>query len=102
MHVYCIPIYILYKPGLLGALVFIVCITITSAIDLLYIYMIYMALFSQFIYKTTIAYCYCCCKITSVVSDSVDPIDGSPPDSPVPGILQARTLAWVAISFSSA
>ena len=46
---------------------------ITSAIDLLYIYMIYMALFSQFIYKTTIAYCYCCCKITSVVSDSVRP-----------------------------
>ena len=31
-----------------------------------------------------------------------DPIDGSPPGSPVPGILQARTLAWVAISFSSA
>ena len=27
-----------------------------------------------------------------------DPIDGSPPDSPVPGILQARTLEWVAIS----
>ena len=27
-----------------------------------------------------------------------DPIDGSPPGSPVPGILQARTLAWVAIS----
>ena len=31
-----------------------------------------------------------------------DPRDGSPPDSPVPGILQARTLEWVAISFSSA
>ena len=31
-----------------------------------------------------------------------DPIDGSPPDSPVPGILQARTLEWVAISFSNA
>ena len=30
-----------------------------------------------------------------------DPIDGSPPGSPVPGILQARTLEWVAISFSS-
>ena len=29
-------------------------------------------------------------------------IDGSPPGSPVPGILQARTLEWVAISFSSA
>ena len=31
-----------------------------------------------------------------------DPIDGRPPGSPVPGILQARTLEWVAISFSSA
>ena len=29
-----------------------------------------------------------------------DPIDGSPPGSPVPGMLQARTLEWVAISFS--
>ena len=31
-----------------------------------------------------------------------NPIDGSPPCSPVPGILQARTLDWVAISFSNA
>ena len=31
-----------------------------------------------------------------------DPIDGSPPGSPVPGILQARTLEWVAISFCNA
>ena len=30
-----------------------------------------------------------------------NPTDGSPPGSPVPGILQARTLGWVAISFSS-
>ena len=31
-----------------------------------------------------------------------DPIDGSPPGSPIPGILQARTLEWVAFSFSNA
>ena len=31
-----------------------------------------------------------------------NPIDGSPSGSPVPGILQARTLEWVAISFSNA
>ena len=31
-----------------------------------------------------------------------DPIDGNPPGSTVPGILQARTLEWVAISFSNA
>ena len=31
-----------------------------------------------------------------------DPVEGSPPGSPVPGILQARTLEWVAIAFSNA
>ena len=31
-----------------------------------------------------------------------NPIDGSPPGSPIPGILQARTLEWVAVSFSNA
>ena len=31
-----------------------------------------------------------------------DPTDGSPPGCPIPGILQARTLEWVAISFSNA
>ena len=31
-----------------------------------------------------------------------DPIDSSPPGSPVPGILQARILEWIAISFSNA
>ena len=31
-----------------------------------------------------------------------DPIDGSPPGSPILGILQARTLEWVAVSFSNA
>ena len=31
-----------------------------------------------------------------------NPIDGSPPGSPIPGVLQARTLEWAAISFSSA
>ena len=30
-----------------------------------------------------------------------DPTDGSPPGSPLPGILQARTLEWVAVSFSN-
>ena len=38
-------------------------------------------------------------EIQSVLCDA---IDGSPPGSPVPGILQARTLEWVAISFSNA
>ena len=60
----------------------------------------------------------CCETIAAISSDSstaaaaakllqscptlCDPIDSSPPGSPVPGILQARTLEWVAVSFSNA
>ena len=47
-----------------------------------------------------------CCAATDKLLQSCltlrDPIDSSPPGSPVPGILQARTLEWVAISFSNA
>ena len=41
-------------------------------------------------------------KLLQLYPTLCDPIDGSPPGSPVPGILQARTLEWVAISFSNA
>ena len=41
-------------------------------------------------------------KSLQLCSTLCDPIDGSPPGSPVLGILQARTLEWVAISFSNA
>ena len=41
-------------------------------------------------------------KLLQLCPTLCDPIDGSPPGCPVPGILQARTLEWVAISFSSA
>ena len=41
-------------------------------------------------------------KLLQSCPNLCDPIDGSPPGSPVPGILQARTLEWVAISFSNA
>ena len=47
-----------------------------------------------------------CCAATAkslqLCPTLCDPIDGSPPGSPVPGILQARTLEWIAISFSNA
>ena len=46
--------------------------------------------------------CCCCCYVASVVFDSVWPHWRQPTSSPVPGILQARTLEWVAISFSNA
>ena len=41
-------------------------------------------------------------KLLQLCPTLCNPIDGSPPGSPVPGILQARTLGWVAISFSNA
>ena len=40
-------------------------------------------------------------KLLQLCPTVCDPIDGSPPGSPIPGILQARTLEWVAISFSN-
>ena len=48
---------------------------------------------------------FCCepsaaAKLLQSFQTLCDPIDSSPPDSPVPGILQARTLEWVAIAFS--
>ena len=46
-----------------------------------------------------LTFSYVCAQSCPTVCD---PIDDSPPGSPVPGILQARTLEWVAISFSNA
>ena len=46
--------------------------------------------------------CYYAAKSLQSCPTLCDPIDGSPPGSPVPGILQARTLEWVAIAFSNA
>ena len=49
-----------------------------------------------FVYAATAA------KLLQSCLTLCNPIDGSPPGSPIPGILQARTLEWVAISFSNA
>ena len=46
--------------------------------------------------------CYAAAKLLQSCPTLCDPIDGSPPGSPIPGILQARTLEWVAIFFSNA
>ena len=43
---------------------------------------------------------YATAKLLQSCLTLCDPIDGSPPGSPVPGILQARTLEWGAIAFS--
>ena len=50
----------------------------------------------------TIAAAAAAAKLLQSCPTLCDPKDGSPPGAPVPGILQARTLEWVAISFSSA
>ena len=44
--------------------------------------------------------CICLSEVTQLCPTLYDPIDGSPPGSLVPGILQARILEWIAISFS--
>ena len=46
--------------------------------------------------------CCCCRQVAHPCPTLCDPAGGSPPGSPVPGILQASTLEWVAISFSNA
>ena len=54
-------------------------------------------------YVYTCAYVYAAAaKLLQSCLTLCDPVDSSPPGSPVPGILQARTLEWVAISFSNA
>ena len=45
---------------------------------------------------------FCAAKPLQLRPTLCDPVDSSPPGSPVPGILQERTLEWVAISFSNA
>ena len=47
-------------------------------------------------------FAYATAKLLQSCPTLCDPIDGSPPGSPIPGILQARILEWVAISFSNA
>ena len=49
-----------------------------------------------------ITYAAAAAKSLQLCPTLCDPIDGSPPGSPVPGSLQARILEWVAISFSNA
>ena len=51
--------------------------------------------------KSLLVHCCCCCCVASVVSDSVRPHRRQPTRLPVPGILQARTLEWVASSLST-
>ena len=63
--------------------------------------------FYAFLFQETFACMHAVCAAAAVKSlqscpTLCDPLDSSPPGSPVPGILQARTLEWVAMSFSNA
>ena len=60
------------------------------------------ALFSHVSFQTTLYPSFVAAESLQSCLTLCDPIDGSPPGSAVPGILQARTLEWVAISFSNA
>ena len=56
----------------------------------------------QILYQLSYAAAAAAAKSLQSCLTLCDPIDGSPPGSPVPGILQARTVEWVAISLSNA
>ena len=62
----------------------------------------YVQLFSYYCMSLIKMYTAAAAKSLQSCPTPCDPIDGSAPGSPVPGILQARTLEWVAISFSNA
>ena len=65
--------------------------TLIIVMYVIYVYTIYM-------YAAAVA----AAKLLQSCPTLCNPIDGSPPGSPIPGILHARTLEWVAISFSNA
>ena len=61
-----------------------------------------MTIIPKAIYRFSAAAAAAAAKSLQSCLTLCDPRDGSPPGFPVPGILQARTLEWVAISFSNA
>ena len=81
-------------------------LTLVQSTDLIQISLLWHSLICVPFYGS-IHFCYTCAAAAAAKSlqscpTLCDPIDGSPPGSPVPRILQARTLEWVAISFSNA
>ena len=67
----------------------------STVLSMLYVYVLSYIILS-------VSYAAAAAKSLQLCLTLCDPIDSSPPGSPVPGILQARTLEWVAISFSNA
>ena len=78
-------------------------VRVTFWVSLYLFVLVYLALHSRFkavIYN--VMYAAAAAKSLQLCATLCDPTDGSPLGSPVPGILQARILEWVAISFSNA
>ena len=63
---------------------------------------LYLCLFCCLAYRVVVVAAAAAAKSLQSCLTLCDPTDGSPPGSPIPGILQTRTLEWVAISFSKA
>ena len=69
-----------------------------------------MRVTAKFGFLKFLTFCYCVVGVAAAAAAKslqssltlCDPIDGSPPGSPIPGILQARALEWAAIAFSNA
>ena len=76
------------------------CLTIRSVKSKLWVFPVVMYRYESWTIKKAAA--AAAPKLLQSCPTLCDPRDKSLPDSPVPGILQARTLEWVAISFSNA
>ena len=86
-----------------------VCVVCVRVCECVHVCYVCVCCICTCVYACVDVYMYVCGICIAAAAKSLqlcptlcDPIDGSPPDSPVPGILQARTLDWVAIAFSNA
>ena len=73
-------------------------------IDFVFLFDLFLNFLFTFFYvgKFNLLFMHAAAKSLQSCLTLCNPIDGSPPGSPVPEILQARTMEWVAISFSNA
>ena len=88
--------------GLFGAGVGFQKLVIVDVNFLLCALVVYIHILTSWLLDTAAAAAATAAKLLQLCLTLCDPTDSSPPGSPFPGILQARTLEWVAISFSNA
>ena len=93
-----------YSAPMLGAYIFIIVMSSSWVDPLIIMYCLSLSLFMAFTLKSILSdmsIAAAAAKSLQSCPTLCNPIDGSPPGSAIPGILQARTLEWVAISFSN-